>query len=94
MTLTLSLSPELERRLTQEAERQGVPTDEYALQLLNKHLPPQNRCEELVALLQSWIDEGDAQEQKETGDYLIRALDEDRLSDRRLFPPELKGVTW
>ena len=45
-------------------------------------------------LLQSWIDSGDDQEQKETGDYLIQALDEDRLSDRRLFPPELKGVTW
>ena len=29
-----------------------------------------------------------------TGEYLIRALDEDRLSDRPLFPPELKGVTW
>jgi hypothetical protein len=48
----------------------------------------------LVELLQSWIEGGDAEEQKETGDYLIRTLDEDRLSDRRLFPPELKGVTW
>ena len=26
------------------------------------------------------------QEQQETGQYLIRALDEDRLSDRKLFP--------
>jgi hypothetical protein len=48
----------------------------------------------LVALLQSWIDEGDDQEQRGTGEYLIQALDEDRLSDRRLFPPELKGATW
>jgi hypothetical protein len=48
----------------------------------------------LVDLLQSWIEAGDAQEQKETGEYLIRILDEDRLSDRRLFPPELKGVSW
>jgi hypothetical protein len=49
---------------------------------------------ELVDLLQSWIEKGDAQEQKETGEYLIRVLDEDRLSDRRLFPLEFKGVTW
>jgi hypothetical protein len=35
-----------------------------------------------------------ATEQQETGDYLIRVLDEDRLSERKLFPPELKGVTW
>jgi hypothetical protein len=57
------------------------------------HIPADKRLE-LVDLLQSWIEEGDAQEQKETGEYLIRVLDEDRLSDRRLFPPELKGVTW
>jgi hypothetical protein len=48
----------------------------------------------LVKLLQSWIDEDDTAEQQETGDYLIQALDEDRLSDRKLFPSELKGVTW
>ncbi|MEH1887225.1 MAG: hypothetical protein V7L19_28570, partial [Nostoc sp.] len=28
------------------------------------------------------------------GEYLIHALDEDRLSDRKLFPVELKGITW
>lgn len=50
--------------------------------------------EELIALLQSWIEEGDAREQKETGEYLIETLDKDRLSDRRLFPQELKGATW
>jgi len=35
-----------------------------------------------------------ADEQKETGDFLVRALDEDRPSERKLFPPELEGVTW
>lgn len=44
-------------------------------------------------LLASWI-EGDTQEQSETGEFLIRALDEDRLSDRKLFPEQLKGITW
>lgn len=48
----------------------------------------------LIALLQSWIDADDAEEQQETGDFLIRALDEDRPSERKLFPPELEGVTW
>ncbi|MEG4273373.1 MULTISPECIES: hypothetical protein [unclassified Microcoleus] len=38
------------------------------------------------------MDEEDAEEQQETGEYLIHALDEDRLSDRQLFPIELKGV--
>lgn len=92
--LTLNLTPELEQRLAQEAEHHGVSTSEYTLQLLDKHLPPKNRSAELVALLQSWIDNGDVEEQKQTGEYLVRVLDEDRLSHRKLFPPELKGVSW
>ena len=49
---------------------------------------------ELVDLLQSWIEDGDVQEQTETGEFLVKALDEDRLSDRPLFLAELKDVTW
>ena len=94
MTLTLHLSPELEQRLLQEAKRQGLPLDAYTLHLLNKLLPPKDQRLELVTLLQAWIAEGDPEEQRETGDYLVRVLDEDRLADRKLFPPELKGVTW
>lgn len=46
-------------------------------------LPPIN-VEAAVALLQSWNEE-DAGEQRETWEYLKKALDEDRLSDRKLF---------
>jgi hypothetical protein len=94
MTITLTLPPDLEERLQHEAERQGLPTATLTLQLLDQHLPSKDPHTELVALLQSWIDDGDDQEQKETGDYLVQALDEDRPSGRKLFPPELKGVTW
>jgi hypothetical protein len=94
MTLTLNLPLDLERRLQHEAERQGLPADALTLQLLDQHLPFKESRGKLVELLQSWIEEGDAQEQKETGEYLIRALDEDRLSGRCLFPTELRGVTW
>ena len=94
MPLTLHLPPELEQRLFQEAKRQGRPLDAYTLQLLDKHLPPKDQRMELVTLLQAWIAEGDPEEQRETGEYLVRVLDEDRLADRKLFPPELKGVTW
>lgn len=94
MTLTLNLPPPLEERLQYEAERQGLAAATLTLQLLDRHLPSTDTRGKLAKLLQSWIEEGDAEEQKETGDYLIRTLDEDRLSDRRLFPPELKGVTW
>ena len=94
MTLTLHLPSELEQRLTQEATRHGLALDAYTIQLLDKSLPPKERHTELVPLLQSWLDEGDSEEQQQTGEYLMRALDEDRLADRPLFPPDLKGVTW
>lgn len=94
MTLTLHLSPALEQRLQQDAKRQGLALDAYALLLLAQPLPPQDRQTELVTLLQSWIDEDDPEEQCDTGEYLIRALDADRLADRQLFPPDLRGITW
>ena len=94
MTLTLHLPPELEQRLVQEAERQGLALDAYTLRLLDKSLPSKDRRAEVVTVLQSWIDQENPEEQQETGEYLVRALDEDRLADRQLFPPDLKGVTW
>jgi len=94
MTLLLSLSPELAQRLTADAERLGLTVEAYALQLLSRQTAAKERRAAAVSLLQSWIDEEDAGEHQETGDYLIRVLDEDRSSDRQLFPPELKGVTW
>ena len=92
--LILHLTPELGQRLIQEAKRQSLDTDAYVMQLIEKHLPPQRRDEALVDLVQSWMDDDDASEQQETGEYLIRVLDQDRLSERQLFPPELKGITW
>jgi hypothetical protein len=94
MTLTLNLPPDLEERLRYEAGRRGLPETALTLELLDHHLPSRSPGEELVDLLQSWLVEGDDQEQKETGEYLIRVLDEDRLSSRKLFPAELKGITW
>jgi predicted transcriptional regulator len=94
MTLTIELPPELERRLARRAQEQGIPAERLTVRLLEEHLLPLGREAELAALLRSWISDGDAQEHRETGDYLIRALDEDRLSDRPLFPAELEGITW
>jgi len=46
----------------------------------------QQNNNELIRLLQLWREEGNEEEQQETWKYLKRVLDEDRLSDRRLFP--------
>ena len=88
MTLTLNIPPEIEQQLDRKAREQGISTEAYALQLLSESISVQEKSNKLVNLLQSWIDEDDTAEQQETGEYLIQALDEDRLSDRKLFPKD------
>ena len=55
---------------------------------------PEHRAEGLGGLIRSWMEEEDAGEQRETIEYLVRVLDEDRLSGRKLFPGDLKGTSW
>lgn len=93
MTLTLNLPSELEQYLLHEASERGISLEAMTLQVLTNSISTKQKQTQAVKLLQSWLDDED-DEQQETGQYLIRALDEDRLSDRRLFPLELKGVTW
>ena len=33
-------------------------------------------------------------EQRQTGEALIAGLDENRLSDRELFPADMEGKSW
>jgi hypothetical protein len=94
MSLTLNLPPDLEQYLLQKAALQGLSLEALALQLLSNSIALQQKQTELTTLLQSWIDDEDTEEQQETGQYLIQALDEDRLSDRQLFPLEMKGISW
>lgn len=53
-----------------------------------KFVLPDMDLNEALALLQSWnVDKSPEQdEQRETWEFLKAALDEDRLSDRKLFP--------
>ena len=94
MPLTLNLTSEIEQYLSQKAREKGLSLEDYVLKLLKDTILEQEKQTKLVNLLQSWIDEEDEQEQQETGEYLIEALDQDRLSERPLFPALLKGVTW
>ena len=72
------------RELAAIARESGLPEDRET----------QERATCLGALFQSWMQEDDAGEQRETLEHLVRALDEDRLSNRKLFPEELKGKSW
>ncbi len=96
MMLQLELSPEMDERLRQEAELRKLPVETIVLNLLNERLPPvwnEARNAAAVAMLQQWIKE-DEKLEEEDDDELFRLMDEDRLSDRPLFPPEKKGITW
>ena len=61
-------------------------TDKPQLPELLEPLTPEQR-DRAIAMLKSWreCDEAEAQEQQETLEYLVKALDEDRLSDRKLL---------
>ena len=86
--MTLNIPPDLERRVAQEAERQGLPADNLLLKLLEEQFPPLGRNTTLAVMLQSWIDEGDAGEQRETFEALKRGLNETRSAngERIVFP--------
>lgn len=95
MTLHLTLPPELEERLRQEAERRGEPTEAVALRLLDENLPPPDeRRAAAIAMLHQWIEEDTHKESSEDAEEFFRNLDASRTSNRPLFPPELKGITW
>jgi hypothetical protein len=68
-----------------------LPAEQYAVQALEERISQtdRERREKAISLVQSWIDEGDEEEQRETWEYLVRVLDEDRTSARKLFPEEL-----
>ena len=94
MIITLNLTPELEEYLSRQAKQQQLSIETIALQCLTNSISVTQKQIEAVNLLQSWIDDEDTTEQKETGRYLIQALDEDRLSNRQMFPTEMKGMSW
>jgi hypothetical protein len=94
MTLQLTLPAELEKRLRLEAERRGQSADSVTLCLLDQHLPParDGRREAAVALLHRWMSEDSllSREEEAENANLLRALDADRPSYRKLFTEILK----
>jgi len=89
MTLQLELPADLEERLRKEAERRGLPRESVVVQMLSEHLPPPSdeRRAAAVAMLNDWAEE-DANlpaEEAAANAAVLRALDEDRPSYRKLF---------
>jgi hypothetical protein len=97
MTLQLALPADLEARLRQEAERRGQPSEAVALRLLDQYLPPPlDDCHAAaVAMLQRWTEEDAALSPEEAAANIevLRALDEDRPSYRKLFTDIWQNIT-
>jgi hypothetical protein len=89
MTLNLALPPDLEDRLRREAERCGQPNESVALTILDKHLPARldEKRAAAIAMLTSWMKEDETlQPDEEAANAdVLRKLDEDRPSYRKLF---------
>jgi hypothetical protein len=85
MRLTIRLTPTEEQRLHELAAQRGVAVEELARKAVTDLLLPAT-VEEKLARLHTLLEEEDEEEQRETGAYLRRVLDEDRLSYRKLFP--------
>jgi len=94
MTLTLTLPSAVEEGLMREAVRESLTLDAYALRVLEQHVQPQAKNDRAIAALQAWRDEAAQRDRDEPENDILQALDESRLSNRPLYPPELKGVTW
>jgi hypothetical protein len=88
VTLQITLPHDLEGRLRMQAERLQLAPEALTIKLLDEHLPQASRDLVAVSLLQQWSKEDEEISQDEIGSNaaVLRALDEDRLSDRKLFP--------
>lgn len=98
MTVTLTLKPEIEAVAKARADAQHIALEDYLNAFLERNLPTTDQ-EEIrrrniernagaIALLRSWAKEDDPEvieDQRETLDYLKRAIDEDRPGQRRVF---------
>ena len=80
--------------MLREAARRGQPAEEVALQLLTQHLPPpvNERRAAAVAMLHRWMEEDEslAPDEEAANLDLLRNLDADRPSHRKLFNDFLK----
>ncbi|MDX2043720.1 MAG: hypothetical protein SF097_21060 [Acidobacteriota bacterium] len=80
--MTIALAPEVEQRIQTEAARVGLPADRYIINLLDEYFARQDK-------VTTSEDDNDYWEKE-----FFERLDAERPEGQKLFPPELKGITW
>jgi len=83
-----SFDLELEHKAEVDREQQSrYPFDPRTEEWPPKLFSSQSKNDETIAILRSWLDDdSNAEEQRVQWEQIKKALDEDRLSDRKLFP--------
>jgi hypothetical protein len=80
--VTIALAPELEKRVQVEATRTGISADLLVNRLVDEHFAQQDNA---IA-----DEDDDPYWEKE----FFERLDAERPEGQKLFPPELKGISW
>ena len=94
---TVYFDPDLHKALKIKAAIDNRSISELVDQAVRFTLQHQSKTKqipEVVALLQSWMEEADQGEPENSEASIFETLDQARTSDRKLYPPELKGITW
>jgi predicted transcriptional regulator len=91
MTYQIQITPELKARLDALAAREGTTADAVAVRTLEQHLPRLQDREALLKMLREWQEENALAPED---DSFFIEMDKHRSSYRKLYPPELKGITW
>lgn len=98
MIITLTLAPELESRLKQEASRRGLPADQCALNVLEESIvsdspiteTAKEKADKLAELFRQWNEE-EVDESEALDDDFFRNLRENRVTFREITLPEENG---
>lgn len=93
MTVMLELAPEEEAMLVSRARLQGVAPEDYVRRAVFSELERERQREKnqaAITLLQGWLEEelpdSESEAAVKSWEASMKALDEDRLSSRKLFP--------
>jgi hypothetical protein len=94
------LPDDLVLRLHQLSEAKGLTADEFLFRLLDQVLPPldakkeeERKARALADLDALWAQDA-AEDEPDDGYDLCAELDKHRPEGQKLFPPELKGISW
>ena len=88
MTVSLTLPPDVEKRIQEGAAQHSVPVEDYIVWLLSSPgltSDEKERRRRALAGIDALAEIGTEEEQRDTFEYLAKVIDEDRLSDRKRF---------